>query len=394
MKALNSSSWRPALLRLCFILLFACNNSFADGYIEVRAEAGLKIFVNNKLHGETTGKNIYISNLSPGTHVIRAEKDGFDAKELKVNVSDGGVALAEFGAFTPKMNTRQEGKSSAGQATAKTGSLSIKSIPINATIAIPKLNYRESKQKESWIAEGIPIGEYEVTVESSEGDVSFRVFIRDNEQSSYFVNLLTGNVSGVDAASKEAMERAEQKKADELIQAKKRKENEEQLALRRAQEAREKEMAAAAEAQRKRELQFEKLKAVAALPCGNFGGKDGFSVGLDGVSQDGVVKYTVSWYWFDQYSDTEWQTDINYQRQPVSRNATMENRGTSTIEVSTDELIRDGLSFQRTIKIWGGFSWGGGYMTDKRSQTLKYNVSRKTWDVVSGYQQKKIFKQK
>jgi formylglycine-generating enzyme required for sulfatase activity len=83
------------------------------GFIEIRCEPGVLVFLNGELKGATDTEMGFpgkvLENVPAGTHTLRFVKSGFDPVEDRVTVPPGGVAQKTVSPFTRQVQVLQSG---------------------------------------------------------------------------------------------------------------------------------------------------------------------------------------------------------------------------------------------------------------------------------------------
>ena len=79
-------------------------------HLQVVAEPGVTIFVDEKSQGETTAHQggLIVPDIKPGEHTLRAEKEDCVPKTIKVNVDAGSVFKWKVGDFVPSLKVIRE----------------------------------------------------------------------------------------------------------------------------------------------------------------------------------------------------------------------------------------------------------------------------------------------
>jgi len=106
------------------------------GDLQITCKPGIRIYLDNSLSGVTkqAEDGLYIQNIKPGKHVIRAEKEDFLPQVFAVKIEAGRTVEIKIGEFPTKPKMRQEGKSGEGEIKAKVGKVIITSIPLRCQI--------------------------------------------------------------------------------------------------------------------------------------------------------------------------------------------------------------------------------------------------------------------
>ena len=74
-------------------------------HLQVVAEPGVTIFLDEESQGETTAHlgGLIVQDINPGVHTLRAEKGGCVPKTTTVNVDAGSVFKWKVGDFVPSL---------------------------------------------------------------------------------------------------------------------------------------------------------------------------------------------------------------------------------------------------------------------------------------------------
>lgn len=126
---------------LCAILvlpLFIVQNILAGSVLQISAEPGISIWLNKELVGKTTKEQngLLISDLAPGEYVLKASMEGYEPAETMLTIKDNQTIEWRIKQKKPSLQvednvTRIE---SAMTRSAPTGTLYLKSMPLNAEI--------------------------------------------------------------------------------------------------------------------------------------------------------------------------------------------------------------------------------------------------------------------
>lgn len=129
-------------------------------YIQVEAEAGISVYIDNSFKGKTSTdySGLIIEDVSPGNREIKLVKDGFIPQEAVINVKPGEVYTYKVQPFIPKIKISQSGNTGEQEIELKLGSLKIQSLPVYIHIQIPALGVYSPKQNDEWMAEDVPMG--------------------------------------------------------------------------------------------------------------------------------------------------------------------------------------------------------------------------------------------
>ena len=174
------------------IALFAQNKS----YIQIKSEPGVSVFLDNNFIGKTSSDvgGLIIEGVSPGNHVIKVLKKGFNPQEKRISINEGEVFTYQVKPFIPKVNIEQTGNSEDQQIDLQVGDLEIQSIPIEISIIIPKLGVNSSKNKDEWRAKDIPVGSYLAEFSWNGKIVKYSINIKKNNLTHLFINMIKGKI--------------------------------------------------------------------------------------------------------------------------------------------------------------------------------------------------------
>ncbi|MBN2780853.1 MAG: formylglycine-generating enzyme family protein [Candidatus Marinimicrobia bacterium] len=179
---------------LALILVFALSYASEPGHIQVISEPGVTVFLDGIFRGVTSEEmnGLVIEKVSPGPHVLKAVKEGgFNPRESTVTVMPGQVLSHEVGTFALKIRVTEK----EDPKVQRFGSLSIQSSPVSLRISIPALPFSAEKSKETWTAEQIPVGTYEVLFTSNNATLKAEIGIYPNWLSDYQIDMGTMTVT-------------------------------------------------------------------------------------------------------------------------------------------------------------------------------------------------------
>ena len=149
------------------------------GYIQIKCEPGVQIFLNHSLEGVTNTEQggLIILDVDPGYHELEVVKSGFQPRVDIVTVVADQVVAFEVKPLIPKVKIIQEGEKQPIELTLKVGSLQIYSLPIECSLSIDGLGVnKQAKEKDQWRAEDVPVGTYSIVTESMGNTYCHRTF--------------------------------------------------------------------------------------------------------------------------------------------------------------------------------------------------------------------------
>ncbi len=165
-------------------------------HLQVVAEPGVTIFVDEKSQGETTARQggLIVPDIKPGEHTLRAEKEDCVPKTIKVNVDAGSVFKWKVGDFVPSLKViRERGQEKEG-GDQPYGHLLIQSLPIDLRVQIPAIGFDSLKSKDEVTLGPLVVDEYRVLFFGLGKNWSAQIKIYDKETTKVFVNLLKGTI--------------------------------------------------------------------------------------------------------------------------------------------------------------------------------------------------------
>lgn len=203
------------------VLLIALPAMGAEtGYIQVKSEAGIQVFLDDTLKGITTsdqgGLIITIQKTSSRRHEIKAVREGFQPQTDSISVEPGEVVAYQVHPLIPVVKTIQN------DSKLQPGRLLIQSIPIECTIEIKALGFLGlNKSQDRWEVKNVPAGEYEVVVQALGKTMTAKVQVDENATSALWFNIVDGQVTDHWTELKAAAKKQKKKTAPMRTQAKK-----------------------------------------------------------------------------------------------------------------------------------------------------------------------------
>ncbi|HKK43352.1 MAG TPA: PEGA domain-containing protein [Bacteroidales bacterium] len=185
---------KKLLLIIALIVPYLLNAQ--TSYIQVEAEAGISVYIDNAFKGKTSTDygGLIIEDVTPGSRAIKLVKDGFIPQEDKIDVKSGEVYTYKVQPFIPKIKITESGNSGEQEIELKVGTLKIQSLPVSIRIEIPALGVNTTKQKDEWMAEDVPMGIYPATFKYKDKSVKFRIVVEHNAKTHLMVNMLKQSV--------------------------------------------------------------------------------------------------------------------------------------------------------------------------------------------------------
>lgn len=186
------------ILNLTLILWFiiCCELFPQTTHIQVESGPGISIFLDGRFEGVTNSEfgGLIIKNVTPGTHAIKAVKEGFMPQVEQIIVPAGKVKLYIVKAFTPQITISEEGKEDQQSIERKTGVLKIQSLPVSIYITVPGLIVNYNKRQDEWLARDVPAGNYNVVFKYNNISLTENLEILHNDTTHIFVNMVDRKV--------------------------------------------------------------------------------------------------------------------------------------------------------------------------------------------------------
>ena len=163
-----------------------------NSYIQVKAEAGVSVFLDDNFKGKTTSDigGLIIERVTSGSHIIKVVKEGFNPQEERVDIKTGEVYSYTVKPFIPKIKISQQGNTGQQQIDLQVGKIKIQSLPVAITISIPSLGINSSKTQDKWNADEIPAGSYLVTFSWNNKILRAIIEVKHNQLTHLFVNMI------------------------------------------------------------------------------------------------------------------------------------------------------------------------------------------------------------
>jgi hypothetical protein len=168
------------LFSISLICLFALAQEV--GYIQIKCEAEVTVFLDNNFVGNTTSElgGLILQDVPVGSHVIKIVKEGCQPQSVKIDLKENEIYLYE-------VSLKQ-----------KIGALLVETIPIDCIIEIPLLNidgYHDgNKTEKAWEVSDIPVGSYKINFLALGKKVKYNLRIEEGTKKHLLVNILKNEV--------------------------------------------------------------------------------------------------------------------------------------------------------------------------------------------------------
>jgi formylglycine-generating enzyme required for sulfatase activity len=207
---------------------FAASGADATGFIQVKCDPGVQIFLDGNLKGITNADvgGMIMQDVPAGRHEIRAVKPGFQPQVDAVAVAADQVVAFAVKPFVPKVQISQEGEEQQTEVRLKVGSLQIQSVPIECSLSIAGLGVsNQAKTKDRWKAAGVPVGKYTIVAEGLGKRLTHKVEVWENGTAEVLLNFVSSEVKDLGAARRATMaaEAKTREKEHEAVRAEARK---------------------------------------------------------------------------------------------------------------------------------------------------------------------------
>jgi len=124
------------LITMCLFLVTCAATSIA-GDVQVFCEPGLRVYLDDTFVGTSSDKEdgLFLANVANGTRMIRVEKDGFVAQNIRIEVSDYPVEV-KVGRLSPEPQISYKQEAEPQVVRQVFGNLMITSAPQNCVVEI------------------------------------------------------------------------------------------------------------------------------------------------------------------------------------------------------------------------------------------------------------------
>ncbi len=193
------------LLTMCCILPFGWGVSSAvaasaPGHIEVRSEADLKVFLDNKFVGVSTDHGLFLRDVPVGPHVVRVEKEGYHPQNSDTFMLESDqVFLYEV----LKMEALLEPEEDLNEEMSHgTGSLVIQTIPVECLVTLFGIGLTGNdeeivKTEDRWTSNGVRTGRYLATFSAMGVEHKEVIAILPNRTTHILVDIERGEMTDI-----------------------------------------------------------------------------------------------------------------------------------------------------------------------------------------------------
>lgn len=183
--------------------------AFPVSYIQIKCEAGIRIFLDGDFKGISTADlgGFIIEDVSPGSHSIKAVKTDYEPQIQSVALRDGEVKIVVLPSFTKKVKVEEGDRISWNSLNPKMGTLVIQSVPVECRIEIPGCGIAADKNQDRWEVKEVPVGKYLAIVSSLSVRMEKWVEIKDGETTHIFANFLKSAITEIPTPTKQDLEK-------------------------------------------------------------------------------------------------------------------------------------------------------------------------------------------
>ncbi len=198
----KKAKWNTSQLYLMLVLLLTATGipAFAldNGYIQIIAQPGIKVFLDGNYVGQTIAKEggLILQGVPPGTHTVKVVRQGYRPKEKEIKVLSGRVVHFTIGNFTSKLKIKQEGSTDQTAVQLKVGQLVIQSLPIQSKIRILSISDQVyKKNRDLFRIYDVPAKAHDISVEALGKTLQWSGTLREGEERLLFFNFVDGKVA-------------------------------------------------------------------------------------------------------------------------------------------------------------------------------------------------------
>ena len=201
------NSFQGNIIFLCLFMLtgFTQANQ-ATGYIQVKCEQGISIFLDGEFVGDTEKElgGLILKDVTAGEHKLKAVKSNYQPQVKTIKVTAGGVLVYTVKPFIPKIKITEEGETEQTEIKLQVGILIIQSLPVECEINIPLIGVNEAKKnKDKWKVEQIPPGNYRAVFKAMGKEIPYEFEIVTGRTSHLMVDFISGEVKDLAKAKAE-----------------------------------------------------------------------------------------------------------------------------------------------------------------------------------------------
>lgn len=172
----------------------------AFGHIEVRCEADLKVFLDNKFVGVSDVNGLFLRQVPAGPHVVRIEKEGYKPQNSDTFLLEADqVYLFE----AARMEATLEPETDENEEIARgTGSLVIQTIPVECLVTLFGVGLTGNdeeivKTEDRWTANGVRSGRYLATFSAMGVEHKEVISILPNQTTHIMVDIQRGEMTDI-----------------------------------------------------------------------------------------------------------------------------------------------------------------------------------------------------
>ncbi len=199
------------------------------GFIQVQCEPGIQIFLDGTLKGlsDRDQGGLVIEAVPVGDRTVKALKPGFTPQERRVRVAKGEVAVVKFESLRPRPTVVQGGQEEAAPIVLKTGTVIVKSVPVECKVSIERADGAGGfdavgeidKVKPEATVSNLEVGQYRITATWNKVTLAKTFDLTVDDEMTVFFNFVAKTVevtSMVEARriAEEARRKEEERQAE------------------------------------------------------------------------------------------------------------------------------------------------------------------------------------
>ncbi len=193
------------LLTICFVSAWGLvvpptGTAAAPGHIEVRSEADLKVFLDNKFVGLSTDHGLFLRDVPVGPHVVRVEKEGYYPQNSDTFLLESDqVYLFEVAKMEAVLAPEGDMNEEAIKAT---GSLVLQTIPVECLVTLYGIGLTGKdeeivKTEDRWTSNGVRAGRYLATFSAMGIEHKEVIAIHANQTTHVMVDIERGEMTDI-----------------------------------------------------------------------------------------------------------------------------------------------------------------------------------------------------